>query len=90
MRYSFAAIGIGSVRRWEIREEPTLFPPVPTPHSGSYAMADNTESGSRKALVITAGVALAALVALFVFTGENGQPSSPGGPGNPMQTDQGR
>lgn len=53
-------------------------------------MADNTESGSRKALVITAGVALAALVALFVFTGENGQPSSPGGPGNPMQTDQGR
>lgn len=53
-------------------------------------MADNTESGSRKTLVITAGVALAALVALFVFTGEDGQPSSPSGPGAPMQTDQGR
>lgn len=49
-----------------------------------------TNIGSRKTLMITAGVALAALVALFVFTGENGQPSSPGGPGNPMQTDQGR
>jgi hypothetical protein len=49
-----------------------------------------TNTGSRKGLMITAGVALAALVALFVFTGENGQPSSPGGPGNPMQTDQGR
>lgn len=53
-------------------------------------MTDNTESGSRKTLVITAGVALAALVALFVFTGESGQPAAPGGPGNPMQTDQGR
>lgn len=53
-------------------------------------MADNTESVSRKTLIISAGVALAALVALFVFTGESGQPSSPGGPGNPMQTDQGR
>ncbi len=48
-----------------------------------------TNTGSREGLMITAGVALAALVAPFVFTGEDGQPSSPSGPGSPMQTDQG-